>query len=255
MGKATKATRKFASSGQLKKTIQSRKKHQKIKKKIEGRRGAKGKGKGKAPVQDDDDAEEEDTTEFVRSYRGRSCADLYFVASRERRWMTFSGLGSWRTIPTTETYGTGYTLTAVTHDLSVSQMNMDQDDSDAEDEDEQDFADDESFASVDDLEGMFNFFQCPVAHCQHGTADEGVAHIHELSKLAEKDPEFYKYLQDNDQELLEFDPEDAVDEDEEDEEDVEMESETLPILTKDILRGWQKALLDASLPCVDLGFH
>lgn len=66
MGKTTKATRKFASSGQLKKTIQSRKKHQKIKKKIESRRGAKGKGKGKATVQDDgdsDDSERDDGEE------------------------------------------------------------------------------------------------------------------------------------------------------------------------------------------------
>lgn len=71
--------------------------------------------------------------------------------------------------------------------------------------------------------------------------------MHELSKLAEKDPEFYKYLQENDKELLQFEPEDAADdEDDEEEEDVEMESETLPILTKDILRGWQKALLDVS---------
>lgn len=38
---------------------------------------------------------------------------------------------------------------------AFSQMGMDQDDSDAEDEDEEDdFADDRSFASVDDLEGM-----------------------------------------------------------------------------------------------------
>ena len=79
------------------------------------------------------------------------------------------------------------------------------------------------------------------------SADEGAAHMHELSKLAEKDPEFYKYLQDNDRELLDFDPEDAVDdEDDEEEGDVDMEGETLPILTKDILRGWQKALLDVS---------
>ena len=93
------------------------------------------------------------------------------------------------------------------------------------------------------------FFQRPVAHRKHGSADEGAAHMHELSKLAEKDPEFFKYLQENDRELLEFEPEDAVDDnDEEEEEDVEMESETLPILTKDILRGWQKALLDAGPP-------
>lgn len=89
-------------------------------------------------------------------------------------------------------------------------------------------------------------------HCKHCTADDGVAHMHELSKLAEKDPEFYKYLQEHDKELLEFDPEDAVDDENEEEEDVEMDSETLPILTKDILRGWQKALLDASSPSASI---
>jgi len=43
--KASKATKKFAASGQLKKTIQARHKAQQIKKKIQGRRGNKG-GKG-----------------------------------------------------------------------------------------------------------------------------------------------------------------------------------------------------------------
>ncbi|KAF8556773.1 Noc2-domain-containing protein [Imleria badia] len=198
MGKATKATRKFASSGQLKKTIKSRKKHQEVKKKIESRRGAKGKGKGKgkAPAQDgneQDDAEEEKT-----NVKGMTVDDFL---------------------------GAGF----MENDSDDGNMEMDQDDSDAEDEDEEDVADDASFASVDDLE------------------DEGAAHMHELSKLAEKDPEFYKYLQENDRDLLEFGPEDAVedeDDEDDDEEDVEMESETLPILTKDILRGWQKALLD-----------
>ena len=68
----------------------------------------------------------------------------------------------------------------------------------------------------------------------------------ELSKLAEKDPEFYKYLQENDRELLEFKLNDAnaeVDEDEE--EDAEaMEEDTTPVLTKEVLQRWQKALLD-----------
>jgi len=41
MGK--KATKKFASSGQLKKVIQARHKHQKVLKKSQWRRGAKGK--------------------------------------------------------------------------------------------------------------------------------------------------------------------------------------------------------------------
>ena len=80
-------------------------------------------------------------------------------------------------------------------------------------------------------------------------ADDGRAHISELSKLAEKDPEFYKYLQENDQELLNFDP-DKTSDDEEDEPDedgdVEMEGDTVPALTKPILQKWQKALLEVS---------
>lgn len=45
--KATKASRKYASSGQLKKEIQARKKHQQVKRTIERRKGGKGKGKAK----------------------------------------------------------------------------------------------------------------------------------------------------------------------------------------------------------------
>ena len=81
--------------------------------------------------------------------------------------------------------------------------------------------------------------------------DEGEAHLMELSKLAEKDPEFYKYLQENDRELLQFDPEalGTVDEDEDEDEDEDgnsamEEDDGPPILTKDILRNWQKALLE-----------
>ena len=50
--KAAKSTRKFAASGQLKKTIQARRKHRDIKKKAEKRQGAKGKG---PQVVDDED--------------------------------------------------------------------------------------------------------------------------------------------------------------------------------------------------------
>jgi len=64
MGKASKATKKFVSSGQLKKTIQARHKKQQIQKKFEKRRGNKdSKGKGRAVIDEeegaDDDGEED----------------------------------------------------------------------------------------------------------------------------------------------------------------------------------------------------
>ena len=81
-------------------------------------------------------------------------------------------------------------------------------------------------------------------------ADEGEAHLIELSKLAEKDPEFYKYLQENDQELLDFKlGENGAEEDGEDDEEAMEEDET-PVLTKEILRHWQKALLNVRIICL-----
>lgn len=82
--------------------------------------------------------------------------------------------------------------------------------------------------------------------------DEGAAHLIELSELAKKDPEFYKYLQENDRELLEFNPgEDDLRSDEEDEgEDIDMDqtrkAERAPVLTKKKLQRWQKSLLEVS---------
>lgn len=79
-------------------------------------------------------------------------------------------------------------------------------------------------------------------------ADEGEKHLIELSKLAEKDPEFYKYLQENDRELLNFNLHEAGDEEMEDVEgfDEAME-EKIPSLTKEILQKWQRAILEARI--------
>ena len=80
--------------------------------------------------------------------------------------------------------------------------------------------------------------------------DESAAHLFELSELAKKDPEFYEYLQENDRELLEFNPdENDLGPDGDDEgADVDMnepqETERAPGLTKKELQRWQKSLLE-----------
>lgn len=87
--------------------------------------------------------------------------------------------------------------------------------------------------------------------------DHGTSHMLELAQLAEKDPEFYKYLQENDRELLEFttaqegrdesdDEDDVMDGDDDGDDDDDEMGEELPILTTGILKTWQKALLEAN---------
>ncbi|KAI0316969.1 Noc2-domain-containing protein [Amylostereum chailletii] len=206
---STKATRKFASSGQLQKKIQTRRKHQQIKKKIErkgaGKRNAKGKEREHVDKDGGDDGEDEEEGDVEKGSKkyalGMSVDD-------------FLGGGFMENDEDDEVRAD-----------SGGEEDEDEDEDEADDED-----DDASFASVDDLDD-----------------DEGAMHMDELSKLAEKDPEFYKYLQENDAELLDFDNTGAdidLDEEEEEEEDVEMEEDKTPVLTSQILKKWQKALLE-----------
>lgn len=58
--KAAKATRKFAASGQLKKTIQQRRKHQDIKRKAERKKGGKGKQRETKYENEDEDEEKDE---------------------------------------------------------------------------------------------------------------------------------------------------------------------------------------------------
>jgi nucleolar complex protein 2 len=74
-----------------------------------------------------------------------------------------------------------------------------------------------------------------------------MAHALELSELKEKDPEFYKYLEENDKELLDFDPTQAMKDVtllDEDMDDRDGEGKVVPPLTPQLLKSWQKALLE-----------
>lgn len=201
--KAPKSARKFAASGQLKKTIDARRKHQQIKKKMQSKKtkqdAQKGKHRSGPHASDDDEAELEGGPKASTS-KAASVNDLLnakFMDESDDQ----EDAGSLE---------------------EGSESNQDDGDEDA-------FEDESEFGDVDELE------------------DEGEAHVLELQKLAEKDPEFYKYLQENDRELLEFRPDTEMgDADIDDDASMgdEPADEKAPSLALTELTKWQKALLD-----------
>lgn len=82
----------------------------------------------------------------------------------------------------------------------------------------------------------------------------------DIKSLKEKDPEFYKYLEQNDRDLLDFDPDEmdvdnAQDDDDDENEDEESDddddsksavsdSPVAVVLTRELLRSWQKSIIE-----------
>lgn len=66
MGRATKATKKYAASGQLKKAIQARHKHQQIQKKIQGRKGKQRHREQNRPLVTEDVVEEDESPKATK---------------------------------------------------------------------------------------------------------------------------------------------------------------------------------------------
>jgi nucleolar complex protein 2 len=103
-----------------------------------------------------------------------------------------------------------------------------------EEDDEDDISDeDEEDESLESIEGM--------------SEDGDDAHVQDLAKLAERDPEFFKYLQENDKELLDFGREEAnEDEEGSEEEDISTgNTDHAQQVTVDLLRRWQKQMLQS----------
>ncbi|KAF8750057.1 Noc2p family [Rhizoctonia solani] len=161
--KAAKSTRKFAKSGELKRTIQARRKFKAVKAKTQARKGQRG----------------------VR---------MSMTRRKKRRKKTS------RVPPIAKTVD----------DLLNGDLMDEQGDDESDDEE-----DAESLASMND---------------EDEEQDEEETHAMDLAQLQKTDPEFYKYLQENDRELLEFKPEEMEFEDDEDMEDTNEK----PVLTSEI---------------------
>jgi hypothetical protein len=83
--KGTKATRKFAASGQLTKKIQARRKHQQIQRKIDKNKNPRSKGRERPHVDVDDDEDEKESAKEIKSSKKR-----YVIHYHSRRHTSYN---------------------------------------------------------------------------------------------------------------------------------------------------------------------
>ena len=253
MAKVSKQFKKFASSGKLKDTIKSRRKNQEIKRKVEDRNQRRAHQRGAAKERpgharrtlDDEDAGEDEEGD-------------------EREVKRLQKVG-----------GRAGGIAKNVEELFGGQLDGDED----EDEDELSALEDEELEDENEDE--------EVVDTDGDEDDAGLDEMDEvqmkkaMKNLEKTDPEFWKYLKENDQELLEFDggqsssavkgkkaqaasdddeelesgdeaeegeDDEAVDEDEdenEDDDEVDMAAKKTSVTMK-MLRGWQQGMVQVS---------
>ncbi|KIY63741.1 Noc2-domain-containing protein [Cylindrobasidium torrendii FP15055 ss-10] len=227
MPKPTKASKKFRASGGLQKTIESRRKAQAVRRAVQGRRRGAHKGAGAAAKHGGSGG----AASGAREKHGRGEEEGHAASEEEDVDMedAAGGKKGGKKMSVDAFLGGGFMdedEDASSHAPSED-SDLDGEDLDAEGEGEEEDAE-ENFSDVDALD------------------DDGEAsaesHAAALAALSKTDPEFYAYLQENDRELLDF----GVDGDEEggSDEDGEEETKRTKPLTVEIIRGWQKALIE-----------
>lgn len=228
-----KQTRNFLKSGQLESQIAARQKRKTFQQKVKGRDARRNKGVLPAHQRvEDDDAASEEEFEEVKRKKREQEEDESDLDEDED--LDVDGLLG--------AEGLG--------DASGGEGQGDDDDEASDIED-------------DDLSGLDD---------EEGSQVDPTQHMADLKALAEKDPEFFKYLQENDAELLNFDENTNAgdvemgegEDDEDSEEDSEGEDDTRSkkgkgkaketkkkapkkkdqVLTKELLKTWQKHILE-----------